>query len=113
MRVTRQVSQYLFWPTERLLGVDNPVGLDPRPQERGERLAVGEAGVIAEEPQLARLVRNPEARQHQPAKQRGENLHRQEVFGLAGNPPRSVWREAAARYDHVHMRMMAPTPTIP
>src|SRR5215467_9205408 len=55
MRVTRQVSQYLFWPTERLLGVDNPVGLDPRPQERGERLAVGEAGVFAEEPQLAAL----------------------------------------------------------
>ena len=87
MRVTRQVSQYLLWAAERLLCVDNPVGLDPRPQERSERLAVGEAGVIAEEPQLACLVRDPQARQHQPAKQRGENLHRQEVLGLAGDPP--------------------------
>src|SRR6516225_9129006 len=40
MRVTRQVSQYLLWAAERLLRVDNPVGLDPRPQERSERLAV-------------------------------------------------------------------------
>src|SRR5262249_25113076 len=48
MGIARQVSQYLLWPAERLLGVDDPVGRGPRPQERGECLAVGEAGVIAE-----------------------------------------------------------------
>jgi len=30
MRVARQISQYVLWPTKRFVGVDDPVGRGPR-----------------------------------------------------------------------------------
>jgi len=33
MGIARQVSQYLLWSTKGFLGVDDPVGRGPRPQE--------------------------------------------------------------------------------
>ena len=62
--------------------------------------------MIAEELQLAGVVRRDQHLQKQPAEQRRENLHRQEIARSARDPLRSIRRQAATRHDHVHMRVM-------
>ena len=54
-----------------------------------------------------------ELAQEQSPEQAREHPHRQEEAGPARHPARAIERDAAARHDHVHVRMMAPTPTIP
>jgi hypothetical protein len=51
--------------------------------------------------------------QDKPSKQTRENLHGEKEVGPAGDPACPVQRDAATRHDHVDMRMVAPTPTIP
>jgi hypothetical protein len=36
-----------------------------------------------------------------------------EEVGARGNPSRIIEREPSTRHDHMDMRMMAPTPTLP
>ena len=62
--------------------------------------------MIAEEFELAGLVRGEELLKHQPPEQLGEHGHGQEEAGPAGYPTRAVDRDAAARHDHVHVRVM-------
>ena len=65
MGVTRHIAQHLLGATERLLGVDDPIGVAQRRQIRGERVRVGEACVIAKELQAPGLVRGEELLQTQ------------------------------------------------
>jgi hypothetical protein len=44
--------------------------------------------------------------QDQPAEQARENTHVEEKVGSAGNPTRTIERDAAAWNDHVHVRMV-------
>jgi hypothetical protein len=60
-----------------------------------ERSLVGEPYMIAEELQAAGMVRGDQHLQKQPAEQRRENLHRQEIARSARDPYRV--------YPHVHM----------
>ena len=54
--IARQIGQHGLRPTERALGIDDPLGPTQRCQIRHERLRVGEGGMIAEELQTADLM---------------------------------------------------------
>lgn len=71
-----------------------------------EGLRVGKQGMIAEEVEAAGGVRRHELLQEQPAEQAGEHAHGEKESRPAGHPALAVGRDAAARHDHVHMRMM-------
>ena len=62
--------------------------------------------MIAEELQLAGLVSGDELLQEQPAEQAREHAHREEEARPARDPALAVERDAAARHDHVHVRMV-------
>ena len=64
VRVAREVGQNLLWSGERRLGVDVPVGVIERFEERLERRLVGERGVRAEELQSALRMCCFQQRQH-------------------------------------------------
>jgi hypothetical protein len=66
----------------------------------------GERGVVAEERELSSLVSSEELAQEQSPKQARENPHRQKEPRTARHPARAIERDAAARHDHVHVRMM-------
>ena len=67
--------------------------------------------MLAEEDELAGLVRGGELLQHQAPEQLGEHQHRQEEVGPGGDPALAVRGETAAGHDHVHVRMMASWPS--
>ena len=104
--IARQIGQHGLWPAERALGIDDPFGSAQRCQIRRERLQVGESGMIAEELQMAGFVGRDQLLQEQPAEQAREHAHRQEEAGPARYPAFAVERDAAARHDHVDVRMM-------
>ncbi len=58
-------------------------------------------------------MRGGKLRQDQPSEQTREHAHGEEEAGPAGDPALAIRRDAAARHDHMDMRMVAPTPTIP
>ena len=76
------------------------------PQIGFKRRLVGEPYMIAEELQVTGVVRGDQHLQKQPAEQRRENLHGQEIAWSARDPLRSIRRQAATRHDHVHMRVV-------
>ena len=84
-----------------------------RREMRGEGLATAQASDLAEEPQSACRVGVSERGQEEPPEQAGQHPHRQQKAGLAAYPARAVERDPAARHDHVDVRVVAPTPTIP
>ena len=73
---------------------------------RRERLRIGENGVIAEELQAACLMGRGQLLQEQPAEQAREHADGEEEAGPARHPALTVGRDAAARHDHVDMRMV-------
>ena len=78
-----------------------------------ERFGVRQSGLITEELQLPRVVRRRKVLQKQSAEQPREDADRKEESGSARDPTLSVRRDAAAWHDHVDVRMVTPTPTIP
>ena len=62
--------------------------------------------MIAEELQAAGLVGGEQPLQEQPSEQAREHAHRQEEAGAARYPALAVERDAAARHDHVDVRVM-------
>ena len=58
--VARHVAQHLLGATKRLLGVDDPIDVAQGRQIRGERVGVGEGGVMTKELQATGLVRGEE-----------------------------------------------------
>ena len=60
-----------------------------------------------EERQPAGVVGIREHRQHLAAEQARQQVDVHEEVGLAGDPSRSVGRQAAAGNDHVHVRIYA------
>lgn len=104
--VARQIRQHLIRPGERALGVDHPIAAMERLQEGAKRIEVAEMGMITEGAERAVAVRGDEALQHQAPKQPRQHAHRQEEIGPAWNPAISIWRNASARHDAMHVRMM-------
>ena len=63
--------------------------------------------MLAEELQLAGCVCGEELLQHQPTKQFREDAYRQDkARPAASDPALAIKRDAAARHDHVHVRMV-------
>src|SRR5258707_15046935 len=62
--------------------------------------------MAAEELQAAGLVGGEQPLQEQPAKQAREHTHWQEEAGPGRHPTLAIERDAAARHDHMGMRMM-------
>jgi hypothetical protein len=89
------------------------LGLAQRCQEGSECSRLGEGGVVAEEREASSMVGSAELAQQQSAEQARKNPYRQKEPRAARHPARTINGDAAARHDHVHVRMMAPTPTIP
>ena len=106
VRVTREIAQHLLGSGERLLGVDHPIDLAQRRDERLELGCVDEPGVGAEELQAARVVGLDQARKKQPPEQRRQRQHWQKVVRPARHPLRAISREPATRHHHMHVRMM-------
>ncbi len=71
-----------------------------------ERPSLGQMRHGAEEPEASLLVEGEEAGQKQAAEECAEYAHRQQERRTSGNPAFSVERDAAARHDHMDMRMM-------
>ena len=113
MRVTREIAQHLLGSGERRLAVDYPVEAPQRGDEALERPLLGKPGMRVEERQVAAVVRVHEHRQHLAAKQARQHVDMHEEVGARGDPSRVIERKPATRHDHMHVRMMAPTPTIP
>jgi hypothetical protein len=84
-----------------------------RRQEGGEGSRLGERGVVTEEGETSGLMGSEELAQEQSPEQARENPYRQKEPRAARHPARVIKGDAAGRHDHVHVRMMAPTPTIP
>ena len=106
MGIARQIGQHGLWPAERALRIDDPFGSPQRCQIRRERLRVGESGMLAEELQAVGPVCGEQLLQEQPSEQAREHADRQEEAGPARDPLVAVERDAAARHDHVHVRVM-------
>ena len=62
--------------------------------------------MTAEELQAVGFVGRDQPLQEQPTKQAREHTHWQEEARSARHPTLAVERDAAARYDHVDVRMM-------
>ena len=73
---------------------------------RGEGLVTTEVRDLAEERQPARRVGVGERRQEEPPEQARQHPHRQQEAGPAAHPARAVERYAAARHDHVDVRVV-------
>src|SRR5260370_33897037 len=69
-------------------------------------MGVGESRVIAEEVEVAGLMRRRELLQEQASEQPREHAHRQEEARPAGDPTLAIGREAAARHDAVDLWVM-------
>src|SRR5271157_4100854 len=79
----------------------------PQRRKRGvEGALVGERGEVAEEGEAAGRVQGFEAVEKEPAEETRQHTHRQEEAGLAGDPARTVRRQAAAGNDDVDVRMV-------
>ena len=106
MGIARQIGQHSLWPAEWTLGIDHPFGSAQRGQIGRERLRIGESSKIAEELQVFGLVSGEKLLQEQSAEQAREHAHRQEEAGPGCHPALAVERDAAARHDHVDVRVM-------
>jgi hypothetical protein len=95
---------------EGSLGVDDPLGPARSREDGVEGALVGERSEIAEEREAASLVQGGEAFEKQATKEARQHAHGQEEAGLAGDPARSVRRQAAAGNDDVDMRMIGSAP---
>src|SRR5271166_6549085 len=76
-------------------------------RERGvEGALLGEGRDVAEEDEAAGRVQSREPFEEEPAEETRQHPHGQEEAGLAGDPARTVRRQAAAGNDDVDVRMV-------
>ena len=72
-----------------------------------------QTGVVTEEGEAAGGMELDQPGQEQAAEQFAQDTDRQEESRPGRYPALSIERDAATRHDHVDMRMVTPTPTIP
>jgi len=82
------------------------LGLAQRREEDGQGSRLCERGVVAEEREGCGLVGGEELVQEQSSEQARENPYGQKEPRAGRHPARAIKRDAAARDDHVHVRMM-------
>lgn len=104
--VARQVCQHGLGSGERLLGINDPIDLAQRLQKRVKGRAIRKPGMTAEEVQLPGFVQPGQPVQDEAPVEAGQHPDGEEEVPAAGDPPRTVRRQAAARHDHVDMRVV-------
>src|SRR6516165_3291051 len=113
MGVAGEIGEHRLRPGEGRLGVDEPFLALERCEICGKDLAAMQVLDLAKEREPACRVGVGERRQEEPPEQAGKHPHRQKKAGLAAHPARPVERYPATRHNHMNVRMVAPTPTIP
>jgi hypothetical protein len=113
MGIATEIIENPLGSAERSLGIDHPTNGAQPPQAGGEDGWRGQAGQIAEEPEVAGIERRLEAGQKESSVETRQHLYRQKEAGAAADPTGPVDRGPATRHDAVDMGMMAPTLTIP
>src|SRR6516225_10339084 len=113
MSVAGEIGEHCLWPGEGRLGVDKPFLALERCETCGKDLTAVQVLDLAKEREPACRVVVGECGQEQPPEQAGQHPHRQEKARLAAHPARAVERDPATRHNHMKVRMVAPTPTIP
>ena len=108
--VAAEIGEHGLGSGEGALGVDDPFDLAQGSEMAGEGGRVGEVAEIVEEAQAAGPVGGDELLRDQAAEQAREHADRQEESRPAGDPMLTVWRDAAAGNDAVHMRMVGSAP---
>ena len=106
MRIAGQIREHGLWPGEGLFGIDDPVDFTQRFKEGAESFRPGKVRMIAEETQLPSIVQPDQPFQNKTSVQTGQNTHGQEEILAAVDPLCPICRQAAARYDHVHVWVM-------
>ena len=107
MGVAREIGEHRCGSGEWPLGVDDPFGPSQRSERGGEGAPVSKGYEIAEEGQPPGLMQRREAFEKQPPEQARQRPDGQEEAGLAGDPARTVRRQAAAGHNHVHVRVVS------
>src|SRR5271167_381612 len=107
MGVAGQIGENLLRSRERSLGIDDPLALAHWCEPVGEGLGVGQIDVLTEELQLAVTMQVLELFEEAAPEEAREYPDREEEAWLARHPAVGIRREAAARHDAVHMRMMS------
>ena len=113
MSVAREIGEHCLGTCEGRLGVDHPALMADRREVAQEGPAVGEWREASEEGQPAGGVERDQSGEEQAAEQLAEDAHRQEELWSRGDPALPIECDTAARHNHVHMRVVTPTPTIP
>ena len=80
--------------------------LSERREMAKEVASLGEAGLGAEEDEFAGVAQLDQPGHKQPTEERAQHPDRQEEGGARRYPSPPIERDAAARHDHVNMRMM-------
>jgi hypothetical protein len=88
--VARQIGEHRLRSGEGALGIDHPVAVAQRLQERGERFGLCQRLVLAEELELTGPVGGIELLAEEPPEQPREHPHGQEEAAPAGNPTFAV-----------------------
>ena len=104
--VAREIGKHGFRPGEGSLGVDDPLGAAQRRERGVEGSLVGEGLEAAEEDEATGRMQGCEPFEEEPAEETRQHPHGQEEAGLAGDPARTVRRQAAAGNDDVDVRMV-------
>lgn len=104
--VTRQIGEHGLGSCEGRLGVDDPSFAPDRSEMAGEGLRFGQMCQHAVEGELAGVDESGEPFEEQTAEQCAQHTHRQQEGGTRGDPVRSTERDAAARHDHMEVRMV-------
>src|ERR1700676_4832366 len=97
-----------YWQREQfaVLAIDHPFAVAQRRQISREGSRICQRSVLAEELEFPGAMSGGELLQDQPAEQARENTHVEEKVGSAGDPARTIERDAATRNDHMDMRMV-------
>jgi hypothetical protein len=95
MGVAREVGEDGLRSGERPLRVDHPFAATQRRERGVEGALVGEQDEVAKEDEAIGLVQGSEPFEKQAAEETRQHAHGQEEAGLAGDPARPVWRQAA------------------
>ena len=104
--IAAEVGQHGLGAAEGRFGINNPLGFAERGEPLREGVSIGQLSQIAEEGQLPCAMQIHQPVQKQAPEQPRQHPHMQEEPGFTSDPLRTVGRQAAARHDHVDVRMV-------
>ena len=99
--VAGEIGEDGLRPAERPLGVDHSLGAAQRRERGVEGSLLTEGREVAEEDEAADRMQGCEPFEEEPAEETRQHPHGQEEAWLAGDPARTVRRQAAAGNDDV------------